>query len=66
MNEELNNIRKVLEKVLAEKYPNFPKEVIFKILEIQIAHSNSFGEAQKRVNAYLTEYFNEHPDVKIQ
>lgn len=43
MNEELNKIRKVLEKVLAEKYPNFPKEVIFKILKPEMQKSALFA-----------------------
>ena len=63
MNNELDNIKAIIEKVLSEKYPTFPKKVVFDILEIQKNNRNSQVEAQKNINAYLTKYFKENPDV---
>ena len=65
MNNELDNIKTILEKVLSEKYHTFPKEVVFDILEIQKKNSNNQVEAQKKINTYLTKYFKEHPDVAL-
>lgn len=63
MNNELDNIKAIIEKVLSEKYPTFPKQIVFDILEIQKNNSNNQVEAQKKINAYLTKYFKENPDV---
>lgn len=63
MNNELDNIKAIIEKVLSEKYPTFPKQVVFDILEIQKNNSNNQVEAQKKINTYLTKYFKENTDV---
>lgn len=63
MSDELNNIKTILEKVLDKKYPNFPKAVVIRILEIQRDNSNNPVDAQKKISAYLSTYFKENPDV---
>lgn len=63
MNNELDNIKAIIEKVLSEKYPTFPKQVVFDVLEIQKNNSNNQVEAQKKINTYLTKYFKENTDV---
>lgn len=63
MNNELDNIKAIIEKVLSEKYPTLPKQVVFDILEIQKNNSNNQVEAQKKINTYLTKYFKENTDV---
>ena len=51
MNNELDNIKDILDKVLEEKYPTFPKDVVFAILQIQKENSNNQVEAQKKISA---------------
>ncbi len=63
MNNELDNIKAIIEKVLSEKYPTFPRQIVFDILEIQKRNSNNPVETQKKINAYLIKYFKENPDV---
>ena len=63
MNDELDNIKNIIEKVLAEKYPNFPKQVVYKILEIQKENSVNPVDAQKKVSAFLSSYLKDNPDV---
>jgi len=63
MNNELDKIKDILERVLEEKYPSFPKDVVFSILQIQKENSNNQVEAQKKISAYLTKYFKENPNV---
>lgn len=65
MNNELDNIKEILDKVLEEKYPAFPKDVVFTILQIQKENSNNQVEAQKKISAFLTKYFKENPDVTL-
>ena len=63
MNNELDNIQAIIEKVLSEKYPTFPKQIVFDILEIQKRNNNNPVEAQKEINAYRTNYFKKNTDV---
>lgn len=65
MNNELDNIKRILDKVLSEKYSTFPKEVVFAVLQIQQDCGSDQVEAQKKISAYLTSYFKENPDVTI-
>lgn len=65
MNDELDNIKEILDKVLKEKYPTFPKDVVFTILRLQKENRNNQVEAQKKISAYLTKYFKDNPDVTL-
>lgn len=65
MNNELDNIKEILDKVLEEKYPTFPKDVVFTILRLQKENTNNHVDAQKKISAYLTKYFKENPDVTL-
>lgn len=65
MNNELDNIKKILEKVLSKKYPTFPKEVVFTVLQLQKDYGSNQVEAQKKISAFLNSYFKENPDVTI-
>lgn len=65
MNNELDNIKRILEKILSEKYSSFPKEIVFTVLQIQKECGGNQVEAQKKISAYLSAYFKENPDVTI-
>lgn len=65
MNNELDNIKKILEEVLSKKYPTFPKEVVFTVLQLQKDYGSNQVEAQKKISAFLNSYFKENPDVTI-
>ena len=66
MNEEIEQIKKILYRIREEKYPNIPQEVLDKIIDIQINNPDSPVNSQKDVSTYLLEYFKTHTDVKAE
>lgn len=58
MNDELNKILEILEKVRLTKYPTFPPLVLENVLKIQSENKSDPGVAQRKVTKYFTDYFN--------
>ena len=54
----LTDIRDILFKLIDEKFPDIPKEVVDKILTIQCENIDNKALAAKQVTAYLDSYLN--------
>ena len=59
-NNKINEIKKVLERIRAEKYPDVPASIVEKIVDVQVnhnedsEHTEAYNEIKSIVNNYLS------------